>query len=141
MLLTNEIVIADTSVWIHFLRGSSLHFQQQLVPLIMADRLATIPVIIMEILVGAKSEKEYDKLSKDMAALRCFDVSAELWQRASKLGYKLRHKGISVPLTDTLIAAVALENNALLLHTDRHYEMIASISTLKHVYLNPEKQL
>ena len=138
MPLTNEIVIADTSVWIHFLRGSGVHFQERLVPLIRADRLATIPVITMEILVGAKSEKEYDQLSKDMAALRCFDVSAKQWLNASKLGYKLRHKGIGVPLTDTLIAAVALENNALLLHTDRHFEMIASISPLKHVSLTPE---
>jgi len=64
---------------------------------------------------GAKSKKEYDKLSKDLAALRCFDVSAKLWQSASKLGYTLRQKAISVPLTDTLIAAVALEHNALLL--------------------------
>ena len=139
--MTNEIILADTSVWIHFLRGSGVHFQERLVPLIIADRLATTPIIIMEILIGAKSEKEYDKLSKDLAALRCFDVSAKLWQRASKLGYTLRHKGISVPLTDTLIAAVALENNALLLHDDRHYEMIASITPLKHEYLKPENQI
>ncbi len=136
--MTNEIILADTSVWIPFLRGSGVQFQERLVPLIMADRLATTPVIIMEILTGAKSEKEYDKLNKDLAALRCFDVSGKQWQSACKLGYTVRHKGISVPLTDTLIASVALENNALLLHNDRHYEMIASITSLKHEYLKPE---
>ena len=136
--MTNEIILADTSVWIPFLRGSGVQFQERLVPLIMADRLATTPVIIMEILTGAKSEKEYDKLNKDMAALRCFDVSSKLWQSACKLGHTLRLKGISVPLTDTLIASVALENNALLLHNDRHYEMIASITALRHEYLKPE---
>jgi predicted nucleic acid-binding protein len=94
----------------------------------------------MEILIGAKSEKEYEKLSKDLAALRCFDLSAKLWQSACALGYTLRQKGISVPQTDTLIAAVALENNALLLHNDRHYELIASITALKHEYLKPETQ-
>ena len=138
MSMTNEIVLADTSVWISFLRGSGVQFQERLVPLIMADRLATTPIIIMELLVGAKSEKEYEKLSKDLAALRCFDLSAKLWQRACKLGYTLRHNGISVPLIDTLIASVALENNALLLHNDRHYEMIASITALKHEHLKPE---
>ena len=136
--MTNEIILADTTVWIHFLRGSGIQFQERLVPLIMADRLATTPLIILEILVGAKSGKDYDKLSKDMAALRCFDVSAKLWQRAGKLGYTLRHNGLSVPLTDTLIAAAALENNAILLHDDRHYEMIASITPLKHEYLKLE---
>ena len=80
-------------------------------------------------------------MSKDLEALSCFDTtSAKLWQRACKLGYTLRNEGISVPLTDTLIASVALENNALLLHNDRHYEMIASITPLKHEYLQPENQ-
>jgi len=138
--MTNESILADTSVWIAFLRGSGLQFQERLVPLIMADRLTTTPIVIMELLVGAKSEKEYDKLSKDLAALRCFDVSVKLWQRACKLGFTLRQKGISVPLTDTLIAAVAIENDALLLHNDRHYEMIATITSLKHEYLKPESQ-
>ena len=138
--MTNELIIIDTSVWIHFLRGSGVQFQERLVPLIMADRLATISVIIMEILIGAKSQKEYDKLSKDLASVRCFDVSAKVWQRACKLGYTLRHKGINAPLTDTLIAAVAQEYNALLLHDDRHYEMIAAITPLKHEYLKPGNQ-
>jgi predicted nucleic acid-binding protein len=136
--MTNEIILADTTVWIHFLRGSGIQFQERLVPLIIADRLAITPVIIMEILRGSKSLREYDKLSKDLAALRCFDVSAKVWERACRLGYALRRKGLNAPLTDTLIAAVAQEHNALLLHDDRHYEMIASITPLKHEYLRPE---
>ncbi|MDO9308331.1 MAG: PIN domain nuclease [Deltaproteobacteria bacterium] len=135
--MTNDIVIADTTVWIHFLRGSGIRFQERLVPLIMADRLATTPVIIMEILRGAKTQREYDMLSKDLAALRCFDVSAKVWQRACKLGYALRHKGINAPLTDTLIVAVSQEHDALLLHDDRHFEMIAAATPLRHEYLKP----
>jgi len=138
--MTNDIILADTSVWIPFLRGSGVQFQERLAPLIMADRVATTPVIIMELLVGVKSEKEYDKLSKDLAALRLFDVSTKLWERACKLGYTLRQKGLGVPLTDTLIAAVAIENKAHLLHNDRHYEMIATITSLNHEYLKPENQ-
>ena len=75
----------------------------------MADKLATTPIVIMEILRGAKSLKEYDKLNKDLAALRSFDLSAKVWERACKLSYTLRHKGLNAPLTDTLIAAVAQE--------------------------------
>lgn len=39
--MTNDIVLADTTVWIHFLRGSGIQFQERLVPLIMA---ATTPL-------------------------------------------------------------------------------------------------
>jgi len=133
--MTNDLILADTSVWIHFLRGSGVQFQERIVPLLMADKLVTTPIVIMEILRGAKSQRDYDKLSKDLSALRCFDLSAKVWERANKLGYTLRHKGLNAPLTDTLIAAVAQEYNVRLLHDDRHFEMIASISPLKHEFL------
>ena len=54
--MTNEIILADTTVWIHFLRGSGIQFQERLGPLIMADKLATTSIIIMEILRGAKTQ-------------------------------------------------------------------------------------
>ena len=130
--MTNEIVLADTTVWIHFLRGTGIHFQERLGPLIAADKLATTAIIIMEILRGAKTQKDYDQLSKDFAAIRYFEITPRVWQRAYKLGYLLRQKGANVPLTDTLIAAAAQEYNALLLHEDKHYEMIAAITPLKH---------
>lgn len=133
--MTSELVLADTSIWIHFLRGSGRRFQERLAPLIIADRLTTTQVIIMEILTGAKSPKEYERLDKDLAALRCIDLTPQLWQRAHKLSYTLRHKGVNAPLTDTLIAAVALEHNLLLLHDDRHYDMIAAVTPLKHEWL------
>lgn len=131
----NEIVLVDSSIWVHFLRGSGTQFQDRLVPLIMADRLATTPIIIMEILRGAITQKQFDKLSKDLKALHIFDISENIWNRAGKLGFTLRQKGANVPLTDTLIAAVALEHNLLILHDDKHFEIIASITPLKHEIL------
>ena len=53
------------------------------------------------------------------------------WQRAARMGFQLRREGITVPFTDLLIAAVALESGAVLLHRDRHFDYIASQSTLK----------
>lgn len=133
--MTNELILADTSIWIHFLRGTGVRYQERIVPLLMSDKLVTTPIIIMEILRGAKSQREYDKLSKDLAALHCCDLTSKVWERAFKLGYTLRHKGLNAPLTDTLIAAVAQEYNVRLLHDDRHFEMIAAISSLKHEFL------
>ena len=133
--MTNDAVLADTSVWIHFLRGSGVHYQERLVPLLMADRLVTTPIIMMEILAGAKSPKEYDKLNTDLAALRSFDFIPRIWHRANKLAYTLRHKGVNAPLTYTLIAAVALEHNLLLLYDVRHYEMIAAATPLRQEWL------
>jgi predicted nucleic acid-binding protein len=134
--MSHEIVLADTTVWIHFLRGSGVKFQERLGSLIMADKLAITSVIIMEILRGAKSQKDYDQLNKDLAAVHCFDITPKVWKRACKLGYLLRQNGVNVPLTDTLIAAAAQEHDSLLIHEDRHYEMIAAIAPLRHEYIS-----
>lgn len=134
-MTSNETVLVDSSVWIHFLRGSGVQYQERLVPLIMADRLATLPVIIMELLRGATAQKQYDKLHNDLKALLCFELTDKIWQRAYKLGFTLRQKGLNIPLTDSVIAAVALEHDLLLLHDDKHYEMIASATSLKHEWL------
>lgn len=134
-MTSNETVLVDSSVWIHFLRGSGVQYQERLVPLIMADRLATLPVIIMELLRGATAQKQYDKLHNDLKALLCFELTDKIWQRAYKLGFTLRQKGLNIPLTDSVIAAVALEHDLLLLHDNKHYEMIASATSLKHEWL------
>lgn len=133
-----DMILVDTTVWINFLRGTSSALQERLVPLIVSDRLATSPVIMMELLRGAKSQKEYDKLHMNLSALHRFDTSQLIWDRACKMAYTLRKKGLNVPLTDTLIAALAIGNNALLLHNDRHYEMIASTEPLRHEILGTD---
>jgi len=129
--MKNNLVLADTTVWIHFLRGNSEAVRSRLVPLLAADRLATADIIMMEVLRGARSQKDYDALQKDLAALHCLEIGKKVWERASRIGFLLRGKGISVPLADTLIAAVAMEYDCLLLHDDRHYEMIAGVTKVK----------
>ena len=135
--MTNKLVLADTTVWIHFLRGAGTAVRETLAPLIVSDRLATAPVIVMELLCGAKAQKDFDQLQEDLAALRCLETTPEIWAEASRLAFTLRRKGLTVPLTDTLIATHALHHDALLLHDDRHYDMIAAVTRLKHTWLKP----
>ncbi len=57
----------------------------------------------------------------------------------SQLGYAFMGflLPITIPFTDLLIAAVALESGAVLLHRDRHFDYIASQSALKVESLVP----
>ena len=65
-------------------------------------------------------------------AFNNLELSSIVWKRANSLAFALRRKGFNMPLTDTLIAAVAIEYSALLLHDDRHYDMISTVAPLKH---------
>jgi predicted nucleic acid-binding protein len=43
---------------------------------------------------------------------------------------ELRGSGVTVPLMDVLIAAVAISSGAVLVHRDRHFDLIAEHAPL-----------
>jgi len=135
--MKTEAVLVDTSLWIEHLRGRNESVRKQLAALVTADRVATADIIIMEILRGAKSNREYDFLRQDFSALHRLEMTGAVWERAWRTGYDLRRKGVQVPLTDTIIAALALEHGCRLLHADRHFDLIAEHTSLQ--ILGPEE--
>jgi hypothetical protein len=133
--MMSDLVLADTTVWVHYLRGSNPAVKDRFIPLILENRLATADIIIMELLRGARSKKNYDVLYNDLIVLRRLPMDASFWNRAWKYGYQLRKNGINTPLADILIATLAAEHGALLLHNDRHFIMMEETMVLHHEFL------
>lgn len=133
--MTSKLVLADTTVWVHYLRGDSSTVKERFVPLILENRLATADIIIMELLRGARSEKDYDILYNDLVVLPRLEMDTNLWDHAWKSGFRLRKKGINVPLADTLIASIATKHGCLLLHNDRHFTMMVEAMGLQQEML------
>jgi len=131
--MTDELYLIDTSVWLEVLpRGRVNAFLEQRVDgLLGADRVAITGMIRLELLGGARSEQEWERLDRLLEALHWLSVEENHWQRAARMGFQLRRQGITVPFTDLLIASVALESGAVLLHRDRHFDYIGSHSALK----------
>ena len=69
-----------------------------------------------------------NQLLKGLAYLA---VHEDFWERLSEFSFQLFRKGIAVPLTDTYIALLCMENQASVLHRDMHYDMIAQKTKLK----------
>ncbi len=95
----------------------------------------------MEILAGTKSEKEYKRLKSRFDALNQVETGEELWERACEYGLLLRRKGLTIRSTDLLIAACALKTDAVLLHADAHYDLMARPPGLRvesHVHVLKE---
>lgn len=136
----NRPFFLDTTVWIHFLRGAGRNIEERVTSLIMADNLVTSRIVILELLRAARSRQDYAALQARFAAMRCLEMTDSIWERAGKTAYLLRKEGVNIPLTDTLIAVLALHNEMILLHDDRHYEMIASVVDLRQQYLKPDIQ-
>jgi predicted nucleic acid-binding protein len=84
-----------------------------------------------ELLRGAKNKQEFNQLSQLLKGLTYLAVHEDFWERLSEFSFQLFRKGIAVPLTDTYIALLRIENQASILHRDTHYDMIAQKAKLK----------
>ncbi len=55
----------------------------------------------------------------------------EVFLKAAVMGSELRREGITVPSTDLIIAASAINSKSILYHIDNHFDMIAEHTNLK----------
>ena len=88
----------------------------------------------MELLQGARDEKEWLKLSDYLADQDYLEASEETWAAAARLYFDLRRKGLTVrSVIDCCIAEIAMAHGVTLLHNDRDFATIAKLRSLKHV--------
>ena len=136
-----EKVLVDTSAWIvSFKRGGDQRLKEFLRQSIIAGLAVTTPIILLELLQGCRSTEERDALRIKLESLDLLSVDSSAWEQAYELGFLLRRKGLTIPTTDLIIAAMAIENKTILLHHDEHYEMIAlHYSDLRTKYFGPKR--
>ena len=122
-----DSIVIDSSVWIRVLRKSPDEVLAEEVDFLIRDkRAAFVQVIKIEVLSGATTTKDFESLKQSFEGLVKLEVDEGVWELSAKWAFELRRAGISVPLTDILIAATASMNNALVLHADKHFDFISS---------------
>lgn len=70
-------------------------------------------------------------LSGVLSALHYIEMTSDIWIMAGNISAGLRRKGITLPMSDLLIGAVALEHGLEVLSLDEHF---SSIPGLKQYY-------
>lgn len=124
--MITETILVDTSAWIaSFKRTGNAELKEFLRSAVMNSLAATSPVIILEIIQGCRSERERDAMKAHLQQLTVVNIGQTAWEYSYQLAFSLRRSGLTVPTVDTIIAAIALEHECILLHQDRHYELIA----------------
>ena len=129
--MSNRVVLVDTSVWILALRKSPLApVRDEVDHLLAENRVAIVPMIRLELLGGIKSANEFERLKGRLDALRQIPADEANWEIAAELSFKLRQRGKVIPYADILIGSAAILANALLLHADRHFDLMAEDTDL-----------
>jgi predicted nucleic acid-binding protein len=132
------MILIDTSAWLYALRRQfQPSIKDRIDSILLESEVAINGIIKLELLGGAKTEKEYKKIKSRLDNLYFIESTKKLWDMSSHLAFSLRRKGITVPFTDILNAATAISEDAVLVHTDSHFEIIADHSQLKSENLIP----
>jgi predicted nucleic acid-binding protein len=125
-------VIVDTSAWVESFHSQGDIKLKELVKRLITEGRVLLPGIIrVEILRGTKSQKEYEELDELLSGLTYLPAEEDFWERLARFCFDLFRKGIAVPLVDTYIALLAIENNVSLLHRDQHFDLIAQKTDLE----------
>jgi hypothetical protein len=88
----------------------------------------------MELLQGARDEKDWLRLADYLADQEYLEATSEIWAAAARLSFDLRHSGLPVrSVIDCCIAEIAIAQDATLIHSGGDFPAIASLRPLKHV--------
>ncbi|MFZ2447744.1 MAG: PIN domain nuclease [Syntrophobacteraceae bacterium] len=129
------MILVDTSVLIGFFKGEKTPAGSYFKTVLERNiPFGITSLIYQEILQGAKSRREYERLDRYLSTQRFYHPKDPVlsFAAAARIYFLCRRKGITVRSTvDCLIAQIAIEHNLLLLHSDKDFEAMAEVIPLK----------
>jgi hypothetical protein len=121
------MVIADTSVWIPFFNRPDSPEKSALDLLVDADEVALVGVVLAELLQGCRTQSERGFLSDALLALPYYEVTQSTWLQTGDLSAYLLRRGVTLPLSDLIIAALAIEHDCRVYSLDAHFQKIPGV--------------
>jgi hypothetical protein len=129
------MILVDTSVWIAVLRDKSGKSQEAFRSRVGSDLYALSRFNQLELLQGAKNLHEWLLLDEYLSTQLYLEAFATTWREAARIFFDLRRRGTTLASSvDCCIAQIALENDAILLHRDNDFEVIACVRPLSQEY-------
>lgn len=125
------MLLADTSIWIDFLRGTE---RGRVLGQFLRDGepVACTEPVLMEVLAGARNADEYRRVRSALMSVNWlpFDPVAD-FESAARIYAMSRSVGVTPRgLVDCMIASVALRTGAAVLTHDRDFTRLAEVVPL-----------
>ena len=130
------MLLLDSSVWIDIHHGRGTAAARYVEAREEHEEIATTGIIFQEVLQGIRDSGAYDHMRQvlwstlilEPRELSTYEVAAQLHRTARAAGLTIRKPN------DCLIAAIALEHGALLVHNDRDFLALAQVEPSLLVY-------
>jgi len=129
----NTKIIADTSVWIEFFRKETSPVSDHMKNKLRSGQVVMTGIILAEILQGIRSSREALIVKGHLESLPFIDIHKTIWQQAGEMSAALRGKGITIPLSDIIIACTAIAEGYEVFTTDPHFEKVPHLKLHKYI--------
>ncbi len=125
------MVLVDTSAWVEVFRK---HSSVRLDSIVAVEEIVTCLPVVQEVLQGFGDERAFHiarqamlsfPMVEDPLHLKVFEEAVQLYRVARRTGLTIR-SGV-----DCLISACAIRHNLLVLHHDRDFDALATVSQLR----------
>jgi predicted nucleic acid-binding protein len=120
-------IIADTSVWMEFFRHDNSSISGHLKYLLRSGKVALVGMVLAEILQGLRAPREGDLVRNSLESLPFIEIGIAVWRQAGEISASLRRKGLTIPLSDIIIASAAMTGGHKVYTTDPHFEKIPGL--------------
>ncbi len=81
-------------------------------------------MVMAEILQGVKAPKEANLVKQSLEKLPYLEITRDIWEAAGEMSAALRSTGITIPLSDLVIAGAALSGGHEVFTIDPHFEKV-----------------
>lgn len=114
---------------------------ERLGPLLEQGLVATCGIVDLEVLFSADTGS-YSDILEERAGLPRLDMSETIFGRAIEIQRDLaRTSQHRVPIPDLLVAATAEQYGVIVVHYDRDFERIATVTGQRHMWVVPQGTL
>lgn len=127
---TRRRVLVDTSVWIAYFRDPSELVGDRLEGLMDADEAFVAGPIVYEVLQGTRTPEEFGTLRDLLGGLPFLPIHGKTWIGAAGMAAGLRRRGLTLPMTDVLLATLARDNQCWIWSLDPHFASIPGVRLL-----------
>ena len=119
-------VLADTSIWVEYLRHGKESRAARLDDLLVAGDVVACGPVVAELLAGAKSP-DRGRLWLLLTGLPWAELGPVQWQSVGETAARLRERGETLALTDIEIAVAAVDSSSRLWTRDSDFGRVRGV--------------
>jgi predicted nucleic acid-binding protein len=123
----SDLILIDTCIWVPFFNRPASDEKRCVDELLDDGSAAIVGHVLYEVLVGFRRDEQADWVASALGGVTVLEPTRDEWRAAARLGRQMIGVGHRLPLTDILIAALAIERGMAVYTVDPHFDLIPDV--------------